>query len=183
MAIDISVITADEFAPQGTDEGRTELIRGEVIRMPPTDFDHGDVQMSFGTLLKNHVKCNDLGRVVSEVGFRLETTPDTVLAPDIAFISHQRLTTSTAARHEFQDVAPELVVEIVSPWDYAISIERKTSIYLAAGVKAVIIVWPSEHKITLASHDRTSVSFQGDELVDLGAIVPGFSCRVSELFE
>lgn len=183
MAIDVRTITANELESMHFDDGTTELIRGEVIEMSPPAFEHGDIQMTFGALLKNHVKARNLGRVIGEAGFILETGPDTVLAPDIAFISHERLNASSRPRSRFQDVAPELVVEIVSPSDLAVHINRKASIYIAAGVQLVIQVWPEERTLTLISSTQTSRTIRAEETLDLSDTIAGFICQVSDIFE
>src|SRR5947209_12887002 len=85
-------LTAEEFFAMSFPDERTELVRGEVIRMSPAGGEHGDVAMNIGGLLWAYVRPNRLGRVAAaETGFLIARDPDTVRAPDAAFISNERM--------------------------------------------------------------------------------------------
>lgn len=183
MAIDTKLMTAEEFATMEPDDGNSELIRGEYVKMPPPGFEHGDIVISIGTILKTYVKRQRLGRVVSDGGFRIEHDPDTVLAPDVAFVSSDQINRSTVPRAGYPNVPPELVFEVISPSDYAELVDRKISIYLKTGVKMVVTVWPRDRKLTVMSSDRPPLTlFEGD-ILDLAEVITGLSFPVSEIFE
>src|SRR5919197_4678391 len=113
VAVERRLMTADELARLPRDRFRHELIRGELRTMPPAGFEHGDVTLRIGSPLGSYAMDNQLGRVVvGDVGFQLETGPDLVRAPDVAFVAAARLPVG-AVRGYWQG-APDLAVEVVS---------------------------------------------------------------------
>src|SRR5215470_1869059 len=99
------------------DAGHYELYQGVLVPMSPTGDKHGVVAFELGRLIGNFVIEHDLGEVTAaETGFRLAHNPDTVLAPDVAFIAKSRLTPLTG---KYYEIAPDLAVEVVSPSDRA----------------------------------------------------------------
>lgn len=84
--------TADELLHMPDDGFRYELVRGELRQMTPAGNVHGRVAMSFAWRLARHVEENGLGTVyVAETGFKLSSDPDTVRAPDVAFVNRTRV--------------------------------------------------------------------------------------------
>jgi len=72
--------------------GRCELRAGEIIPMWPAGYDHGDIALELGALIRNFVRPRKLGKVLAaETGFRIRRKPDTVLAPDVAFVRRERM--------------------------------------------------------------------------------------------
>ena len=155
-----------------------ELIKGELLTMPPPQFEHGRVVANLTILLGPHVKANNLGYVCTETGYKLETNPDTVLAPDVSFI----------ARERFDNVpdgyylgAPDVAVEVLSPSDRRARVEWKTGLWLSLGAKSVWIVNPKHRTIEVVrSSGERKLLHESDELVD--DTVPGFHVPVSEIF-
>ena len=91
---------------------RLELVEGVLTPMAPVDLIHGRVHANLFRLLDNHAHQRLLGHVVSEVGFTLKRDPDSVLAPDLAFIEADRY---PEEKPGFVELAPDLIVEIISP--------------------------------------------------------------------
>ena len=121
------------------DDGfRYELVRGELRRMNPAGNVHGRVAMNFGILLGSYVKAHDLGTVyAAETGFKLATDPDTVRAPDVAFVGRARVE-AVGELEGFWPGTPDLAVEVVSPRDGAhAEVEEKVFDWLDAGTKTV----------------------------------------------
>src|SRR5688572_21746086 len=115
MAITPKLTTADELFDLPDDGMRHELVRGELRTMPPTGSEHGDEESVFDGSIGPYVRARKLGRVfVGETGFVLETDPDTVRAPDIAFVTRERLAESGVPRGYYRG-APDLAVEVISP--------------------------------------------------------------------
>jgi len=87
-------VTADELMRLSDDGHRFELVKGELLTMSPTSGKHGVVAMRLSRILANYIEDSDLGLTfAAETGFRLEHDPDTVLAPDFAFVSRDRIST------------------------------------------------------------------------------------------
>ena len=176
-----SVTDAAELSELPDDGYRYELIRGELIRMSSTGFEHLDIVGLLIYLLRSFVMPRDLGVVGGEGGFVLERDPETVLAPDVMFVRND-LPPPKEEWAGFLDLAPDLAVEVLSPADRAGHVNDKVLIYLEAGVQLVWIVDPGRRIVTVWEPDRTArVLAEGDEL-DGGEVLPGFRLPVAELF-
>lgn len=178
-----SLVTADELLALPTGMGkRYELVLGEIRVMSPTGWQHGNVVSNLHEILAWFVKQHDLGMMFgAETGFRLARDPDTVRAPDIAFIAKQSLP-AEMPREAFWPGAPDLAVEVLSPDDRTGEVDEKIEAWLAAGTTAVWIVDPKLRTVTIyQSENIVDVRAVGQTL-DGGAVVPGFSSPVAELF-
>ena len=112
----------------------------------------------------------------------VQRSPDTVREPDILFVSVERLPLD--ARVEgYLEVAPELVIEIVSPNDTQRSVNDKTLMWLSHGVLMVVEVYPAERAVMLHRPNVSAVTLAGDDVLDCGGVVPGFTMSLSEIFE
>ena len=171
-------MTAEELFNLQDDSHRHELIKGELLTMSPPGEEHGAVTMNLSALLYNHVERNSLGVVASEMGFKLESDPDTVLAPDISFIARDRVGTRSMF---YRSGPPELAVEVLSPSDSKTKVERKTHLWIKLGAKAVWNVDPRKGTVEVIRADGERKLFhETDELID--DTVPGFRVAVSEIF-
>lgn len=171
--------TAEDLLAIDTKETACELIEGELVPMVPPNLEHADLQGTILFLLKLHTRENDLGHVVGEAGFVLWRNPDTVLAPDIAFITKERWPDTTTG---FGELAPDLAVEIVSPGNTTGELARKIGIYLDAGVRTVWIVYPRERQVVVHGPDGPPRVFSEGDQVDGGEVMPGLSLSVTDLF-
>src|SRR5437763_120767 len=134
-----TLITADELLRLPDDGWRYELVRGELRKMSPSGARHGRVAAQIVGSLIAHTKQRPLGAVYSsETGFRISRQPDTVRAPDAAFVRAERVVDTAG----FFNGPPDAAFEVVSPGDTYTEIEEKTLAWLRAGTKAVIVVDP-----------------------------------------
>jgi Uma2 family endonuclease len=175
------LITADElFEMQHL--GRCELIRGELFMMAPAGSEHGGIIGNLTILLGTFVRSRKLGRIFgAETGFIIHRNPDTVRAPDVAFIRAERL--SAKLPRGFFDGPPDLAVEVLSPEDRPGNVKAKIRDWLDAGCLAVWIVDPSDETVTIHESQQDAVVLKrGDTLTD-SRVLPGFSMAVSEIFE
>lgn len=174
-----TLLTGEALLELG-DVGPAELIGGELVQMSPTQNLHGWLVMELARRLGNFNAERRLGWVLgAESGLFTRRNPDTVRGMDVAFISRQRLTTLTPG---FLEVAPELVVEIVSPSDRWEGIRQKIAEYFAAGVDRVWIVEPGTRKVLVfRSATEFSELGEGDILRGEG-VLSGFDLPLAELF-
>jgi Uma2 family endonuclease len=183
MATTQTPITAEQFAEMlpGADGTQCELIRGEIVKMSPAGLRHGKVCIAIGALLHLFVKSRGLGQVVgNDPGVITERDPDTVRAPDVAFWSRERLPELPA---KFTSVSPDLAVEVVSPNDTHRGVLEKVLHFLDHGVRLVWVI-DSEGRTVTVYRSRQEMRILGEtEQLSGEDVVPGFSCRVSELFE
>jgi Uma2 family endonuclease len=175
------IMTIEEFERLPDDGWRLELVRGQVVREPPAGFEHGDVAFEIGTLLRLFARKHRLGKVVgTDAGFVLFDEPPTVRAPDVAFVSKERLTFDPK---RFAPIAPDLAVEVISPSNTMSEIHEKVLDYLDAGTRLVWVVDPGSCMVAVyRSRDEIRLLNRADEL-DGGDVLPGFRLKVSELFE
>jgi len=172
-------MTAEELIRFDDDSYRRELIKGELLTMSPVGFTHGAVTGNLTLLLVPYVKTHNLGLVVvGDVGFKLESNPDTVLAPDIAFITHDRVAVASPG---FHSGPPDLAVEVMSQWDTIPQVARKTVLWLELGARSVWNVNPKKRTVEVnRANGEKRLLHETDELVD--DTVPGFRVPVSEIF-
>ncbi len=182
MTTQVQLSTADELLRMQGDGFRYELVRGELKKMAPAGFEHGTLAMEFGTLLNVHVRANRLGRVTSaETGFKLSSDPDTVRAPDVAFISQKRLD-EVGPVQGYWPGAPDLAVEVISPNDLYTEVSEKVAEWLKAGSQIVIVVNPRTQQVLVHVPGDVNV-LEGDDTLDGGDVVPGWQLPIKELFE
>ncbi len=117
MSTTAQKLTADDLWNLSRNGVRHELVQGELRTMPPSGGEHGVTVVNLTLPLGGHVKAGQLGLVFgAETGFLLARNPDTVRAPDIAFVRRERIP-ATGIPRAYWPGAPYLAVEIVSPGD------------------------------------------------------------------
>lgn len=161
-----------------------ELVAGEFVLMSPTGGLHGYVTMEIGALLRNHVRAHKLGMVTAaETGFILKENPQTVRAPDAAFISQARVPKPLPSK--YFNLAPDLAVEVVSPGDTAKDIRERVDDFLNAGTNAVWLIYPGSDSVdihTLTDKGILVQTLEADAVLSGDDIVAGFAVQVSDLF-
>jgi len=175
-------MTADELLAMPDDGMCYELVKGELLMSPPPGYEHGVVTMKLTGPLFNHVTTKQLGVVLAaETGFKLQSSPDTVRAPDIAFIARERVEKAGAITSYWVG-PPDLAVEVISPGDTVRRVEGKVAQWLEAGARMVWVVSPKLHTITVYRSLIDIVTLTEKDNLDGGDVVPGFQIKVAEIF-
>ena len=174
--------TAKQLAAMADEGKRYELVLGELRMMSPAGGQHGRIAMKIGRLLGNHVEEHKLGEVfAAETGFLLATNPDTVRAPDAAFVNANTFKQLEEVRG-FLPVAPDLVIEVVSPNDSSSHVEEKANSWIEFGIRLALIVDPANRSIrAYREHRSISVHFPGD-IVEATDVVEGWTFAVDDIF-
>lgn len=173
-------ITGEELFQMGN-IGRTELVKGKLVFMPPTGFLHGYVEGRFFRALEAYVERHKLGRVfVGEVGVYTSRNPDTVRGADVAFVSHGRL--AQVNSESYLDVAPELIVEVMSPSDAWQEVMEKLEEYFDIGALVVWVADPKKQQVYVYQSLIDVRRFTADDMLPGGEVLPDFSIPVVELF-
>jgi Uma2 family endonuclease len=180
MAQAEKAITAEQLAERLHEFGRCELIRGEVAPVQPSFGEHGEIAMNLAGPLDYYVRQHGLGRVyAAETGFTIERNPDTVRAPDLAYIRKDRL---PPPPRRFMEVAPDLVAEGVSSNDRYSEVSEKVEQWIAFGCQLVWVADPRTQTVTAYYPDGSARVHHRGETLDPGAVLPGFALPVDEVF-
>ena len=184
-AVVATQVTADELVALENDGYRYDLVAGDLIRMSPAGFRHGRLAAEIMYRLRSFVGDHpELGVVVgAETGFRLARNPDTVLGPDAALVRPERLP-SPELQSGYLELAPDLVVEVVSPNDRWTTVSDKVDSYLAAGVTLVWVVEPKARAVRVYTSEGAEQRLRADdnEVLRAEPVLPGFELSLSELF-
>jgi Uma2 family endonuclease len=175
-----ALMTADELLHSNIPDKRTELVRGVLVVREPAGYNHGRVIANLTGRLWSHVERIGAGQLLgAETGFTLFREPDTVRAPDIAFVHRDRLPDPRS--RGFVDLAPDLVVEVLSPDDRPGETLAKVGDWLQAGTRLVWVIDPERRtaRIHRADGSVTSVTEAGE--LSGEEVLPGFACPLSSL--
>lgn len=149
--------------------------------MSPAGPQHGGVANELAYLLTAAVKAQRAGKVfVAETGFLIARNPDTVRAPDVAFVSAARL--KDMPKRGFFPGAPDLVAEVLSPDDSASAVLSKAGQWIAAGVRVVLLVDPEQKSIAVYRGDQPMQSLSTADSLDLNDVVRGCAIAVADVF-
>lgn len=174
------LMTAEELraVPRGT--ARHELIRGELRTMPLHFAEHGFVTAQvLGALHRTlHPR---RGELLPNVGFILERAPDTVRAPDLAFVRHERVA-KLADPWGYVPGPPDIAVEVLSPDELAAEVADKTADWLRHGTSLVLVVHVSRRTLLVHRPGQSLRELGQGDTLDGADVVRGWHLPVSELF-
>ena len=174
------LMTAEELLYTNVPNKRTELVRGVLVVREPAGYAHGRVAMNLAVQLANHVERAAAGQVfAAETGFTLARAPDTVRAPDIAFVRRDRL--PEAVPQGFAELAPDLVVEVLSTDDRPGEVLAKVADWLSAGTRLVWVVEPLRRLARVYRYDGSEMIVPADGALDGEDVLPGFSCALASI--
>lgn len=184
MAMPVSsestLLTAEQLQVVRLPHKRTELVRGRLVVREPPSTEHGRIQATLTYFVTDHVRRNGLGHVFGQdTGFRIESSPDTVRGPDLAFVRQERA--SEIPRRGYAALAPDLIVEILSPEDRPAEYLAKVAQWLGAGTRLVWVIDPERAEAHVHRDDRSLTIVSGDEPLDGEAVLPGFSCPLADV--
>ena len=177
-----TTITAEELLQLPDNGMRRELVRGEVREMAPAGDEHGELAMTIGSDLSQHVKTNRLGRVyAAETGYIISRNPDTVRAPDAAFV-RQEVIDATGRLRGFRSGAPDLAIEVISPGDSYTEVQEKVVEWLEAGCRMVVTVDPRRRIVTVYRSRHDIEILTEEDTLSGGEVVEGWELPLAELF-
>lgn len=176
------LLTAEEYLLLSPKNPRSELRRGVVVEMTPPGFRHGEVCSNIHHYVDGFVRQHDVGRTLTnDSGVITERDPDTVRGADISYYSYQRMPKGKSPLG-YPGVSPEIVFEVVSPYNTRREIAEKTAEYLKVDVKVVCVVDSQYGVVNLHYPDQPTATLKGDDVLQF-AELSGFAVPVSKLFE
>ena len=180
-----TLLTAEDLWKQTDDSYRYELVKGVIHRMPPAGFEHGIRTSEIGSLLTVHVKKHKLGYVCcAETGFKISQNPDTVRAPDAAFVRQAAIDECDEGGipRGYWEGAPDLAVEVISPSDTYTEVAEKVDEWLNAGCAMVWVLNPRRETVEVYRSPKDITVLHGDDTLDGEDVIEGFQCQVRDLF-
>jgi Uma2 family endonuclease len=172
--------TADELLHLDIPGKSLELVRGVLVVNEPPGFLHGAVAARLANLMTNYVNEHHLGLVLAaETGFKLESNPDTVRACDVAFLSREHVPDPLPTG--YATLAPDLVVEVLSPRDRPGAVLAKVGDWLDAGAQLVWVVDPVARRGRVYRADGSEVQLAEGDALEGETVLPGFTCRLGSV--
>jgi Uma2 family endonuclease len=173
-------MTAEQLLYVSIPDKRVELVRGVLLVREPTGLRHARVVAALSRRLAEHVEAHSLGQIYTgDPGFTLARGPDTVRAPDIAFIRGDRV--PDPEPRGFPDMAPDLAVEVLSPDDRPGDTLAKVGDLLMGGTRLVWVIDPERRLARVYRQDRTEALVPGNEALSGEDLLPGFACRLDAI--
>jgi Uma2 family endonuclease len=167
---------------QSPPEGEWELIDGELVPMTPSSLESSSLGHRIGRIVGNFVDAHDLGMMTgADGGYVLFPDRETLRVPDVGFIRKDRVP-PVAERSRFARLAPDLVVEVLSPSDRMVDALSKVAMYLQAGVRLVWLIDPDSKTITVFRPDAAPRTMGLGDTLDGGDVLPDFGVPVAEIF-
>ena len=178
--MDTRLVAADELLRMPR-EPRCELVRGEVRTMTPPGQEHGDIAQLLAEVIGPYVRSRRLGRYYgSEIGFWIEHGPDTVRAPDGAFVRAERL--PKGRNKGFVHGPPDLAIEILSPSDRRKRAVDKCSMWVTTGATMAVLIDPDRRIATVFTANAERELRAGKKLT-FGELIPGLSIPLAAIFQ
>ena len=177
------LLTAEDLLRLHSQGVKGELIDGVLHETVSAGKRHSFIAGNIMAPLHTHVRRDRLGRVGgTDGGVFIRRNPDTVREPDIFFVSAERLPLDDQS-DGYLEVVPEIVVEIVSPSDSAQDVAEKITMWLNLGVSIALEVRPAERAVLVHRPDVPAATLSGDDVLDCGDVLPGFSLPLGEVFD
>ena len=176
-----ALMTAEELMELPDDGFRYELVNGELEKMPPPGHPHGRIALRLGIFVGKFILDHGLGEATTEIGFKLTSNPDTVLAPDLSFISNERFSKGKDTEGYWQG-PPDLAVEVLSPSDRAGKVNKKISRWFSFGTRQVWIVDPQDCTVTVYRSPSDTTVFSGSDYLEAQDLLPGFRISLERIF-
>ncbi len=176
----VGPISAELFAQLPVADGwKLELRQGRLLRMPGPGYDHAEIQARLIELINPYMRAHQLGRLVG-TGCYVFSAGD-VLCPDLSYVQPARLA-QAQRQGSYPVLAPDLVIEIISPTDVKSKVAQKFEVYRANGVRLLWAVWPATQTIDMWRPGASVTTLQPSDTLDGADVIPGWSSPASAVF-
>ncbi len=131
-----AVHTAADLERLSAQGFRYELVRGELREGVLSGGLHGSATSRLSYYAGSVIMGGDLGTAFAAgTGFLVGRDPDTVLAPDFAFVATDQL--PNPLPESYVPIVPDIVLETRSPNDTRREVADKVALWLELGVRLV----------------------------------------------
>jgi Uma2 family endonuclease len=177
-----ALMTAEDLMANPVPNMCTELVAGHLIVREPPGYRHGYVASQFLIVIANHVRAHHLGHVLAaETGFTLFRNPDTVRAPDVAFVRSERV--PFPLPRGYVEFAPDLAVEVLSASDRAGKVLAKVGDWIDAGTRLVWVVDPERRVARVYRSDGSETLLTENDTLDGEDVLPGFTVSIGAMID
>ncbi|MDQ6759462.1 MAG: Uma2 family endonuclease [Acidobacteriota bacterium] len=156
-----------------------ELIEGELIELPPPEFNHSLIAHRIYKALDAYVVPRNLGMVLIEMGYLVRSDRRTWIQPDVSFFLAGRYDLKKLGK--YATGAPDLAIEVISPSETARSVNRKTAILLESGCQEVWNVYSDTRTVEIHSASK-AIRRVGHADDITSPLFPGWSAQVRSFF-
>ncbi|HZO88973.1 MAG TPA: Uma2 family endonuclease [Chthonomonadaceae bacterium] len=177
MAIAKAKLTEEEFMRLPDDGRKYELVDGEAKEVP-AGFQHAAIVANIIALFMPYARGRDI-LAASQAGFRM--VDGNIRSPDVSFTLKSRLPQGRPNKG-FGNLAPDLCIEIISDSEDRADMERKVGEYFTAGAQQVWHLFPETQTARVFTAPAAFTDYAPTDTLDGGDLLPGFRCRVAELF-
>ena len=175
------LLTAADVERLSLPNKQVELVRGRLVVREPPGTRHGVIAAKLGYFLSDFVRRHSFGIVAAQdTGFKIGREPDTVRAPDVAFVAMAR--SDRIPARGYAELAPDIVAEVLSPDDTAAEVLAKVADWLAAGTRLVWLVDPLRSEVRVYRADGSLSILASEQALDGEDALPGFRCPVAQIF-
>jgi Uma2 family endonuclease len=175
-----SAVTAAELERISLPGKVVELVRGRLVVREPPGTRHGAIAANLAYYVADYVRRHGLGTVFAQdTGFKIQSDPDTVRAPDVAFVALERADRIPA--RGYAALAPDLLAEVLSPDDRPGEVLAKVADWLSAGVRLVWVVDPERLEARIYRPDGSLTVLGEHDALDGEDVLPGFTCPVMQI--
>jgi Uma2 family endonuclease len=182
VPVSATPMTAEDLMANPVPNKCTELVAGHMLVREPPGYRHGVVAARLLVAIANHATAHSLGvALAAESGFTLFRNPDTVRAPDVAFIRAERMPKKPLIG--YPEFAPDLAVEVLSPSDRAGKVLAKVGDWIDAGTRLVWIVDPERCVARVYRADGSIALLNAHDSFDGEDVLPAFSVSISAMID
>jgi Uma2 family endonuclease len=175
------LLTAEDVERISLPGKQVELVRGRLVVREPPGTRHGAIAAKLGYYLSDFAQRHALGIVFAQdTGFKIARNPDTVRAPDVAFVRRERADQIPA--RGYAEVSPDLLAEVLSPDDSPAEVLAKVADWLAAGTQLVWLVDPQRSEVRVYRHDGSLSLLREEDSLDGEDVLAGFTCSLTDVF-
>jgi Uma2 family endonuclease len=180
MAASVALgITLEQFASLSADGAQHEVSAGELITMPPAKSLHTKIGIIILEALQVYLHGRNW-KALPEAGYLLSSSPLTIRQPDVSVLAKERY--QSARDDSYFEGAPEVAIEVISPFNDADDIELKIAQYLRYGAMQVWVLYPVTQQVHVFRADGSATILNASQTLDGDSVLPGFSIAVRELF-
>jgi Uma2 family endonuclease len=174
-------ISVDEYDAM-PDRRDYEFVDGKLVERNvsvSSSTTNAKITFTLGTF----VYPNDLGHLLdSEMGFRINPeNPSHTRRANVSFVSYARFVQRHDRESGYLRVAPELVVEVVSPGDLQSEVRSRVDEWLRFGVQVVWVAMPAAREIHVYAVGEHPRIYTAEDTITLDTVLPGFSAVVADV--